>query len=159
MNSIEPTDEDIYIEKPKNGLFYCVNNFLKNIFKQDKKIGELNGKWAFMLKAFLTLFLVITPTFFAWSTWVTVSIFDNNTQRVEERIYIENIIEKLQHLPPPEGCPPNSEWKRRVESLENKTELLADYARAVEKKNDENNAKVLILLESIKTKVEILLPK
>jgi len=155
MNSTEPTDENIYIEEPKNGLFYCVNNFLKNMFKQDnKKIGELNGKWAFMLKAVLTLFLILTPTFCGWCIWVTNSIFEQQNQYIEVRSNFNHLLEKTNELPPRSGCVPTEEWRNRIEKNETKTDKFIEQLYSIDKKNEQDHGKILKLLEGIKTSLD-----
>ena len=39
-----------------------------------KPIGELNGPWAFLLKASLAILPIFMSTMIAWGVWVTKSI-------------------------------------------------------------------------------------
>jgi hypothetical protein len=47
----------------------------------EKKIGELNGIWALMLR----LTLVLVPFWIGWSVWVTKSVFTHERLFSEER--------------------------------------------------------------------------
>jgi hypothetical protein len=144
-NKKQPINKDLDITDPKKGLMNCFSGFFKDLFKSENKIGELNGKWAFMLKVVLMLLFVSIPTFFAWGTWVTTSIFEQNTA-------IQRLQDKTTQLPP-------EDWRRRIEMVEIQTITTSDYTRNIDKQNSENHAKILILLENIKTKVEMMTSK
>ncbi len=158
-------NEDIVEEilEPKTGFWHGI----KTLFVSDKKIGELNGKWAAMLKMVLVIAILTVPTFFAWATWVTNEIFAakyhrNQTEDFSTRIVeletnlkiltrveneINKISDKVETLPPPE-------WRRRIEILENHDTTIDNKLNTLENTNNEGHAKILILLEGIKTKVE-----
>ena len=44
--------------------------------KRSKRIGELNGKWAFLLKTFLIFMPMFTMLGVSWGVWVTNAVFD-----------------------------------------------------------------------------------
>jgi len=150
--SLESNDKQLDITEPKKGLMSCFFGFFSDLFTSDKKIGELNGKWAFMLKVVLMLLFVSIPTFFAWGTWVTTSIFEQSTS-------IQRLQDKTGTLPPITGCIPSEDWRRRIELMETKSDLLSNYTASVDKQNAEDHSRILILLENIKTKVEMLTDK
>ena len=54
--------------------------------KRSKRIGELNGPWAFLLKTTLVFMPVIFTLSVAWSVWVTTEIFALKQYDVESRI-------------------------------------------------------------------------
>lgn len=43
---------------------------------EEQKIGNLNGKWSILFRAFLTAMVVIIPISVPWTVWVTRSIFE-----------------------------------------------------------------------------------
>ena len=149
MNQLEPQiKEEDYILDNKKGLFKTI----LGMFYDNQKIGEINGKWAFMLKAVLLLFFVCVPTFFGWATWVTKSTWDNTSR-------IEIIKENITLLPPPTGCAPTLDWQRRIENLEVYVENTGKDIKAIEKLNSDEHRQILIMLEGIKTKVELISTK
>jgi len=151
-NDKQQNNKDLDITEPKKGLMSCFSGFFSDLFTSDKKIGELNGKWAFMLKVVLMLLFVSIPTFFAWGTWVTTSIFEQNT-------LIQRLQDKTTQLPPTGGCVPTEDWRRRIEMAELQTITISDYTRNIDKQNTADHSQILILLEGIKTKVEMLTGK
>jgi len=46
-----------------------------------KPIGELNGKWAMMLKFTLVCFPIFTGLIATWAIWVTCEIFESRSFR------------------------------------------------------------------------------
>ena len=114
------------------------------------RIGELNGRWAILLKVTLVAIPCITTLFIAsflpWAVWVTGNIY---TSRQTAEIVgsmeskVENLNTAVQNLPPPE-------WKARTIKLEE---------AAIE--NREAHAEIKVVLEQnkqtlseIKAKVE-----
>jgi hypothetical protein len=53
----------------------AVTRFVGDILSTDKKIGDLNGKWAVMLKVAVLTGTVVAPLILAWAIWVTSNIF------------------------------------------------------------------------------------
>ena len=162
----ELIDEEDLVEEilePKTGFWHSI----KRLFISDKKIGDLNGKWAAMLKMVLVIIILIVPTFFAWATWVTNEIFAAKYHRSQTENFGTRLVEletnfkilsrveaeinkistKVETLPPPE-------WRRRIEILETHDAVLDKNLNTLEDANSDGHAKILILLEGIKTKVE-----
>ena len=63
--------------------------------------------------------------------------------------HLEKISNKIDSLPPPD-------WRRRIELLETQFSETRKEVIAVDKKNTEDHQKISLLLESIKTKVDML---
>ena len=157
------------IIEPKIGFFNSICKFINNMLSSNKKIGDLNGKWAGLFKFVLILCILVIPSFFTWASWVTAEVFAskysrNHIEHFEERIVdleanskllsrVENelikISNKVDDLPPPD-------WKRRIEILENQRAI--DETRTIEqyKANQDDHNKILILLEGIKAKIELI---
>lgn len=159
----ELIDEELL--EPKQGLFTKLSSLLTS----DKKVGELNGKWATLFKAVLIVCILVIPTLLGWATWVTTEVFsyrshEDVTADFNERIQalertsssiakiekqIDNIILKMDALPPPE-------WKRRIELLESQYATISSQLNDVDKTNTSEHGQILVLLEGIKTKVDMI---
>jgi hypothetical protein len=81
-------------------------------------IGELNGRWALLLKATLVavplVTSLVTAAFIPWSCWVTRNIYASIelTEAVEVlSSELRDINKEMDNLPPPE-------WKERIRKLE-----------------------------------------
>ena len=141
-------NEDIILD-PKKSLLSSLLNCFGKFFVSDKKIGELNGKWAFIFKTVLLSLFICIPTFIGWASWTTTSIWDNTSE-------IKHIQNYIYELPPKAGCTPTNEWRRRIETTENENKEAKKEINLLEKTNATEHSQILILLEGIKTKLEIL---
>jgi hypothetical protein len=159
----ELIDEELL--EPKQGLF----TKLSSLITSDKKVGELNGKWATLFKVVLIVCILVIPTLLGWATWVTTEVFSyrshaDATTGFDERItklenatsaiariekQIDTITTKIDALPPPE-------WKRRIEILESQYTTISNQLDAVDKTNTSEHGQILVLLEGIKTKVDMI---
>ena len=165
---IQEEEKEILIDS-KKGFFGIICNFLNNLFSSDKKIGALNGKWATMLKICLMVAFISGPPILTWCTLVTKNVFDSSMHfknkehfdkklaefesnvKIIERIEIQlnKISDKVETLPPPE-------WRRRIEILEAEYTKANVEIRSLDKINSIEHGQILILLESIKTKLDML---
>ena len=115
-----------------------------------RAIGDMNGKWAFLLKAVL----ITTPAAWAifitvdvpWRVWVTRSTFETIDHQIhanelngkledyntESRKDFRELERRMDMLPPPD-------WQQRIKALE-----------TWERENKADHAKILIVLEAIK---------
>lgn len=82
------------------------------------RIGELNGKWAMLLKATLVfvpvLTTVVTAAFLPWAVWVTSNIYTSQAvvlelNKITSRV--ESMDREIRNLPP-------QEWRTRIIELE-----------------------------------------
>jgi hypothetical protein len=159
---------DMIIE-PKIGIFHMLYRFFSSLFISKHKVGELNGRWAALFKITLVLIILGVPTFFAWATWITNETFASKYHRIQtenfedrinclekdvqvlSRIDLElaKISTKIENLPPPD-------WRRRIELLE--ISQNDEQKRLLEnnKENQDQHSRILILLEGLKTTVEVL---
>ena len=99
---------------------------------QHKKVGDLNGMWAFLFRVFLVLF----PLMVAWSIWVTSSMYElKGFAQMGERMtqkdglkmklellelidkQVDRLDDKLNNLPP-------VDFVKRVDGLEDRLNLL-----------------------------------
>lgn len=169
-HSIDTELEDVI--EPKIGFFHTLSEFLGGIFHSKHKVGELNGKWAALFKMVLVLVVLIIPTFFAWATWVTnetfatkyhrlqTDDFENRISDLESNIKLLNRVElELSRIFNKIDSWPTEDWRRRIDILEtNQTEASNKLDYSNQKNQDEHN-KILVLLEGIKTTVDILKQK
>ena len=103
------------------------------------RIGELNGRWAMLLKLTLiavpVLTTLITAAFLPWAVWVTSNIYaSQQTVEIVRQLSVDvhEIEVKVQNLP-------SAEWKDRIVKLE---EASFD--------NREDHAEIKITLAEIK---------
>jgi hypothetical protein len=157
--------EDQEFFEPKLSLW----KHFTSIFVSKKKIGELNGKWAFMFK-FVILFVVIGgPTVLGWMTWVNNSLYamqayqittQSHEQRIAElessmkilarvEVEISRISTKMDNLPPPD-------WRRRIEILEDGREQNAVKIETLDTNNTTQHSDITVMLKEINTKLEFL---
>lgn len=112
--------------------------------REATRIGELNGRWAALLKATLVAVPVITSLFIAsfipWAVWVTGNIY--TSQRSTE--ILQQITSDLNALDARIDVLPSQEWKERVLGLENEAKL-----------NREDHSQIKIGLEQIKAAVGV----
>ena len=177
MSDNIPT-EDTIVKQPKK--HNKILKFIKGIFISDKKIGELNGKWAALFKACMIVGM-------SWCIWVTSVIYQSSyhmdgSSNYEQRLDTLEIIattevdnlhelqarvethythmtEAIDALPPPE-------WQHRIESVENDfksveadiKQISSDVTK-VDKQNTAEHNEILISLEGISTILEFLKTK
>jgi hypothetical protein len=169
MNQQIPFEQEIL--EPNKTIIDTFFNIVKGPFKSDKKIGDLNGKWAIGLKLVIVLFFVSIPTFATWATWVTGSIYASNNHicDVYELQHDKRITElekyatlpiklerELQRLHDKIDVLPHPEWRRRIELLETQYGESVKSVLQVDKKNAEDHQQIFVLLESIKTKLDLI---
>lgn len=75
-----------------------VTRFVGDVLSTEKKIGDLNGKWAVMLKMTVLVGTVIAPLILAWSVWVTSSIFATTHHIVDTVNFRERIVHMEREL-------------------------------------------------------------
>lgn len=178
MNHLEPiNNQEPQYEQPEEkndsnfSFFGFLFNIIKSPFSREKKIGDLNGKWAVAFKLVLISIIMTVPTFFAWATWVTNGIYNSNNHicttnemEYEHRLkelekqamvssrlesHLEKIGTKIDQLPHPE-------WRRRVEVLENQYKEIKTEIKQNNSSNNLDHQQIFILLESIKTTLELI---
>lgn len=89
-----------------------------------EKIGELNGKWAFVFKFSLAVFPVILPLILGWTSWVSVEAMSAQTR--------------------------SDQLAQRVDRYQIVIDRLEGRVRVLENQN----ARMLTILESIRNKLE-----
>ena len=60
----------------------------------EKKIGEMNGRWAILFKTVLVVIPVVNAMFIPWAVWVTTTLWEANF-KVEQFQQISNEITRL----------------------------------------------------------------
>lgn len=124
-----------------------VTRFVGDVFSTDKKIGDLNGKWAVLLKIVVLTGGIITPLLLTWTVWVTSNIFATqhhvyDTHDFRQRIvHIEKVLEST-----PE----------RIQSNKIELQELKREVKAVNDNNTSDHQDILIQLSKIQTKLELL---
>lgn len=92
-----------------------------------RRIGELNGKWAFLLK----ITVVCVPLSLPWFVWSTSEAFANQSFRNSGERFTQldgamlraDIMSVIAGLPPPE-------WRDRIKQVEaNQNEMMRSIAR------------------------------
>ena len=167
-------EEDIVdtVLDTKLGTVSYLANMFKSLFISDKKIGELNGKWAGMFKIVLTISMLLIPTLFGWGVWITNKVigseyhivqtqeYDVRITRLEEvsqrdTIFIDKIEKQLNKIDDHLSILDPTDICRRINNLENVNEEQNIAINTLDKNNTAEHTKVLLLLESIKTKLDL----
>lgn len=138
--------------EPKKGIL----RWFFGLFISDKKIGELNGRWAALFKLVLFIVVVSVPTAITWMLWVTSNIYasqyhiercDNYEQRLidleKTDVSRADLSRQMQVLSDKIETFPNAEWKRRVEFLEQKIETLAIKTNELDKVNSTEHTHII----------------
>ena len=105
-------------------------------------IGELNGRWAVLLKFCLVgvplIVSIFMASFLPWAVWVTGNIYTSRqTAEIVQQISsdMKAVEDRFDDLPP-------AEWRDRIRVLENES-----------RQNQKDHAAILIGLEQIKVAV------
>lgn len=159
-NSKSKTDDTEDILEPKKGLL--------NFFKTDHPIGKMNGHWPSLFKFILIIAFFMAPTLFGWMVWSTTENFANQynrerTVKIEEGLNTLHIdLEKFQSeiTKGISGININAsrlkELETRLSKLENEHQLTQSKIGGLDQRNTEEHTKILLLLESIKTKMDLI---
>ena len=123
--------------------------FFGKLILSDKKIGDLNGKWAAAFKILIILLFLSIPTVIMWGTWIT-----NKAYNLESHIELtEDYGPRLQHL---EKKAHEADLRDvRINNIEHKVDKTGDDVVQLEKANATDHTSILVLLEQIKTKLEL----
>ena len=118
-----------------------------------QRVGDLNGKWAFMFKTGVVILPIINACFIPWAIWVTTTLWDcsaaiKDGDKIVDRIELickehqadmafmrSEFKEVDQRL---DGQPPDI-WKQKIASIE------SDLRR-----NSDEHAQIMVSLEVIK---------
>jgi hypothetical protein len=141
----------------------AVGKFVSDVFSTEKRIGDLNGKWAVMLKLVVLFGTVIAPLLLTWAVWVTTNVYSSQYHRQStaefeariaqmERQFVENkvvrdqlanIVSKLQRITPD-----------RIEDIEEDYSELKKDVKQMTNENTAQHQNILIQLSKIQTKLE-----
>lgn len=143
------TDLEDIIE-PKIGIWHWLMSF----FKSDKRIGELNGHWAFLFKFILLLALFVLPTVGTWSIWVTSNIFSTKSHIEQTEKYDDRIstLEKCSER----NVVASQNVTTQIDKLEQTNKEQNQKIESLEKNNSSEHSQILIMLESMKATLESL---
>lgn len=131
--------------EPKKGFM----TWLYGFFVSDKKIGELNGKWAALFKAVLFSLVFVIPTLFTWMIWVTTHVYASQ-YHIENTVDIEDRIVELEKTDAA-----RSDVMRKIEKMEQQLYSLENSVIPnLDKQNSTEHAKILTTLELILKEVK-----
>jgi hypothetical protein len=124
-----------------------VTRFVGDVLSTEKKIGDLNGKWAVMLKMTVLAGTVVAPLIVAWTIWVTSNIFSTQFHVMDTHSFEQRIMEIEKTLTAtPERINKNAEALYEV-----KTEV-----KDVQKSNATDHQLIMVELSKIQTKLEMI---
>lgn len=113
-----------------------------------KPIGELNGRWALLLKVTLVtipvLTTLVTASFLPWAVWVTTNVYTaQQTSNIVAKVAddLDVMDTRIDNLPP-------AEWRQRITKLED---------ASLENRDDHTQIKVA--LAEIKSDVKTIATK
>jgi len=125
----EPTVEDVIEE-------------LESPSMTQVRIGEVEGRWTFLLKCTLVVIPFLT-SLGTWAVWVTGNVY---TSRQTTEL-VEKLSREIREQDVKFGTLPPEEWKERIRALERDG-----------KQNLADHASILISLEQIKSAVGVRIP-
>jgi len=75
---------------------FMLLRFFKGMVHSEKKIGEMNGRWAALFRIVLVLLFLSIPTLGTWAMWVTRGIWktENHIKTTEQFSDRLNVLEK-----------------------------------------------------------------
>lgn len=68
------------------------------MFVEDKKVGELNGKWSILFRAQLVILGVLTPFAISMAVWITVTLFSIRTDIAILSVKRDSLVLDVQKL-------------------------------------------------------------
>lgn len=129
---------------------------IKGIFKSDKTIGELNGRWAAGFKICVLLLFMIIPSLFGWGIWVTNQITKTRYQSEiicvhQDRIITDhtNKIGEIEVV-----LSKHAQLLMRVPDIESRILRQEQRINQLDKNNSADHSKIMTILEFIKEQVE-----
>lgn len=148
-SNINDNDLEDVIE-PKIGIWHWLTSF----FKSDKRIGELNGHWAFLFKFVLLVLLFIIPTLGTWGVWVTNNVMANKFHVEQTEEYESRISALEKHNVKSETIAQTLDTQ--INKLEKVNQEQNTKIESLERSNSSEHSQMLILLESMKATLELL---
>ena len=156
------------------------------ILKSDKKIGELNGKWAAAFKILIIIAFISMPIGITWATWITnrsynqehyILVMTDNMSKLsqsmtkltdvaqEALLWQKRIVDlenEVAELPP-------DDFELKVDTIEKNVERsrisMISYHQSstaaiaeIDRENNKDHATILVALEGIKTKLDLVYP-
>ena len=165
------------IVDPKKTFINSALDLTKGIFHSEKKIGEMNGRWAALFRICLVVVVLGIPSIGGWGLWLTRNAINTeyhleSTVRFEERIdileqhnvmlervekQIEKISKDVDNLPPAEwrdiinnNTKNDADIKQRIIDLDKSNS--AEHSK-IEREGAVDRAAIKATLEFIKEKV------
>lgn len=166
-NTIDEQQEDLDpiedMADPKKGLMFFALRLFKGMFHSDKKIGEMNGKWAALFRVVLVLTFLTIPAVGTWGVWVSRSVWSSQyhreaTSEFEKRInvleqsctllnkvdeQVDELADEIKLLP---QQLPSKEWQEsvdvQVEENAAATQEIKDEIIKLDKTNTSEHSKI-----------------
>lgn len=148
-HSINDSDLEDVIE-PKLGIWHWFTSF----FKSDKRIGELNGHWAFLFKFVLLVLLFIIPTLGTWGVWVTNNVMTTQFHVEQTEQYESRISALEKHNVKAETIAQTLDTQ--INKLEKVNQEQNAKLESLEKSNSTEHSQILIMLEAMKATLEVI---
>lgn len=130
----------------------------KGLSMAGQRVGDLNGKWAFLFKTGVVILPIINACFLPWAIWVTTTLWDCSAavrdgdkviSRIdglcnEHKTDMEFMRASLKEMDFRFDSLPPQVWKDKITMME------ADM-----RKNGEDHSKILVALEAIKQRLGV----
>lgn len=130
----------------------AVTRFVGDVLSKEKKIGDLNGKWAVMLKMTILTSTVVAPLILAWVIWVTSNIFATQHHIADTTSFRERIVEVEAEVREIENI--QEDYKELKTDVKQSKELNTKEHRDIGKNLNESTQELKLQLTRIQTQLE-----
>lgn len=122
-----------------------MSRFIGDVLSTEKKIGDLNGKWAVMLKLVVLAATVLSPLILSWTVWVTSNIYSTKHHMIDTEDFRARIveIEKAATITP-----------SQINDIKKDADELKTDVKTVRKENAEEHQGILVELGKIQVQLE-----
>ena len=135
-----------------------VSRFVGDVLSTEKKIGDLNGKWAVMLKMAVLTSTIVAPLILAWAVWVTSSIFSTQHHIEDTENFRSRIVDiEGQLRVTPEKIQDLEEDYKELKGDESKLkELNTSEHKDISQQLNSNTQNLSVQLSAIKAQLDVI---
>jgi len=133
-----------------------VTRFVGDVLSTERKIGDLNGKWAVMLKMTVLATTVVSPLIIAWAVWVTSNIFAVQHHLLDTNTFRKRIVdlEKQDTLTHNEIKVSQEDYVELKTDVKKLQEINTSEHKQIGEQMNNNNQVLSIQLTKIQTQLE-----
>lgn len=124
-----------------------VTKFVSEVLNTNKPIGELNGKWAVMLKLTILIVSILLPFLMTWGIWVTAHVYSSRHHIISTSSFRNRLVETEKIA---------NQMVHEISKLEYEYLQLRKSLKAINESNATDHEIIMVQLSKIQTKLEIL---